>query len=76
MENTISKLYKNPNIEIKQLSSKNLFYLHNYFKHEFLFQQRYLHQSSIECIQDRKKISIIYKILNSEIKKRTLKILN
>ncbi|APJ03592.1 hypothetical protein [Silvanigrella aquatica] len=72
MEYKISELYSNHENEIKQLSLENLSYLHNYFKHEFLFQQRFVHQSSLECIQDRKKISTIYKRLNLEIKKRYL----
>ena len=70
MEEKITKLYTNHEHEIKSLSLENLSYIHNYFKHEYMYQKRFFNQTSIECISDRKKISVIYKRLNSELKKR------
>lgn len=70
MEDKITKIYSNHKNEIQSLSMENLSYLHNYFRHEFNYSKSLLNQSSLECIKDRKKISIIYKSLNSEIKKR------
>ena len=72
MEEKITRIYTNHENEIKTLSTENLSYIHSYFRHEYLFQKRFFNQSSLECIKDRKKISVIYKSLNSEIKKRFL----
>jgi hypothetical protein len=70
VEEKITRLYTNHENEIRALSMENLSYFHNYFKHEYMFQKHFVNQSSLECIKDRKKISLIYKSLNSEIKKR------
>lgn len=76
MESYILKIYKNPKKEIEKLNIENLNYLREYFKTEFICQKKNLNQSSLICIKDRKMISIIYKSMNLEMKRRILRIWN
>lgn len=72
MEDIIYRIYSEYEKVIKNLSFENLAYFHKYFGAEYFFQKHHSNQSSLNCIKDKKKISKIYKSIDSELKKRML----
>ncbi len=70
MESKIHLIYKNTKEEVEKLNGDELFYYYKYFKSECLFYSKFFLEPSIQCLNDRKNIFRIYKILEEEAKKR------